>query len=201
MDDFKPTDDHWFKTTRASRNRIEASYIEKVTISDAIEDPFGKIRTYERVEFRKTEFLLVPDFPQLQLRNAPRSRRDFLARLGKLAENEIAIEPVQIDVMATVARLEKSIGILTVCEMTISDYPLSVSASANIVISGAGDVREQAARFTRNRYSLVTSVSLIWDLSRSSGACNISSGSVSFEDDTDARVEHLIRDALVPVQS
>lgn len=193
----RAAEDEWFEHSRVSKNRVESTFVEKVVVQNEFEDELGNINVFDRVEFRRTEFVVTTDFPQIQLRNSPRSRRNFLARLGEMSAYEVAIDPVRLDVMSTVSELERQIGRLTVKELTVSGYPLSARASAEIVVTGADDVRDDAARYTRHKYAIVKSASVFLRQRESTIPCEISLAGICLGEEN-VQVERLVRGSLVP---
>jgi hypothetical protein len=185
-----------FVAESVSRGRIHATFIERLPIEERIEDPFGKVAVYRRVDYRRTEFFLQLDFPQLRIKNAPRTLRSFFTRLGELGHNEIAIEPVRLNVMSTISELEKSLGRISVNRVAICGYPLSARAGADIVVSGAEDVREDAKRFVAHKLSTVAAATITWARRSGSHVCEVSTGGISFDDEDGDAIERLVREAL-----
>jgi hypothetical protein len=185
-----------FVPVTTTKTRIEAAFVERVAVEEKIEDPFGTITVYERVDYRRTEFILGSTYPELQLCNAPRSSRGFIARLGEASGHTVSIQAVPLDVMAIVSHLEREIGRVSVTSLVVGGFPLSSRASADIVVSGAEDIREEARKFTAHRFATVSAATVSWH--RRSGAveCNIAVGGVAFDGERGDRIEKTFRDAL-----
>lgn len=185
-----------FVAEEVSKARIAACYVERVELQDRVEDPFGNVKLYPRVDYRRTDFVLSSEFPHLLLRNAPRTIRAFMARLGELAEHQVAISPVELDIMGVIAGIEKAVGRVSVNRLVVGGYPLSPRAGAEVVISGAGDVRAEAKQFTANRFSRVAAATVSWGGRSRSVECEIAGSGVICADDSGETVERLVRDVL-----
>lgn len=94
---FTPKADDGFILHTTRKQEIIGEYIEKIQIKEKIIDPFGNETEYDRVEFLTTRFSFSSTFPQIEIRNPPRSLQSFQARLSEACDFSIYIKPIDVD--------------------------------------------------------------------------------------------------------
>ena len=153
-----------FQIYKSPKTSTAGSFIEKVKIEDVVEDPFGGILRFERVEFRKVGFKLFPSTrPNLEISDPPRSCKNFFMRIGAMLDHRVSVDPIQPDVRRWLAALEKQIGKkVSVRAMALGGVALSGSVSADVLVSGGVDVRKEANALLNGRKANVASVELFW---------------------------------------
>src|SRR5205085_1532028 len=70
------------------RDFVEARFVERFEVTDALIDPFGVEVERVRVEYSQLRFRLSREAPQVEVQNAPRSMNAFINRLGEFTEGQ-----------------------------------------------------------------------------------------------------------------
>lgn len=149
---FTPESLDGFVIERVREDSIEAHYIEKLSYQETITDPFGKEEVFDRVAYRNIEFTLFSEFPNIELRDAHRSTREFLNRLLELCNFSVAIEPVTLDLLDWVEAFQKNISQKTMIDaLQVSGLELEAGVSAKILLKGNKDVREALQHLSAKR--------------------------------------------------
>lgn len=149
---FTPESFDGFVIERVRENSIEALYIEKLIYQETITDPFGKEEVFDRVVYRNIEFTLFSEFPNIELRDAHRSTREFVNKLLELCNFSVAIEPVTVDLLDWVEAFQKNINQKTMIDsLQVSGLELEVGVSAKILLKGDRDVREALQHLSAKR--------------------------------------------------
>ena len=149
---FTPESFDGFVIERVRENSIEAQYIEKVSYQEIITDPFGKEDVIDRVTYRHIEFTLFSEFPNIELRDAHRSTREFLNRLLELCSFSVAIEPVTLDLLDWVEAFQKNISQqIMIDSLQVLGLELEAGVSAKILLKGDKDVREALQHLSAKR--------------------------------------------------
>jgi hypothetical protein len=150
-----------FRTDVIRRHFIRGEFVERVDIVEEVTDPFGRVLSFSRVEFRRTAFTVYSGRPSLlEMRNPARGSALLLSHLGRFASFELAIEPVRTDLLKWMRALERTLGPGQVRSLEIDGIPLTSAVQCRAIISGGADVRNAAAEF-RGKTGLVRRIEAI----------------------------------------
>jgi hypothetical protein len=89
-----------FILDRVRDDFLEARYVERYEYEETVADPFGKELTFNRLEFHQTSFRATPEWPGLELVDAPRSTQSLVSQLLEMTDFALPISPLTVDVMA-----------------------------------------------------------------------------------------------------
>lgn len=153
-----------FLLNETRRESVQGRFIERLVLKEDVIDPGGNSLHYERVLFQETHFLLQTQFPHLELRDSPRSVSTFLSQLGRAFDFDIAVAPIEIDLLRFVAVLSRRLEKVTVSRITVSNIRLSEGIEAKCVLVGENDVREQISTITGRRKFKVASIGLTFSI-------------------------------------
>jgi hypothetical protein len=189
-----------FLLSETRRDSLQGRFIERFILKEDIVDPTGKALHYERILFQETHFSLQSQFPHLELRNSPRSVSTFLNQLGRAFDFDIALVPIEIDLVRFVAALSRKFENVTVSRMTVSDIKLSEGVEAKCAIVGEKDVREHVQTITGRRKFRVTSIGLVFSMNEVELRSEIASDgrmtvATDLADDTRANLRQVLKEA------
>jgi hypothetical protein len=171
---FAPGRESGFRLAQARRDVLEGTFIEKVDIQDAVEDPFGNVLEFKRVEFRRVAFRLSTAYPQLELTDPPRTLKEFIRVLGEYTSYEVALAAPQVSAWAWMGAVEKAVERFAVLSMECSSVALSPSVGARVIVTGAGgDVRRLTKQWIADRPCSVERVRASWRLGTGTGVVDI----------------------------
>ena len=113
------TDDsqHGFLLDRTREDRVEGRYVEKLSYQETVPDPFGHELTFDRVTYRQVQFVMYREYPQLELRDAPRGTLAFLSKLGELTDFSLSSAPFTVDLMEWITAIGSAVGATVTIEM------------------------------------------------------------------------------------
>lgn len=156
---FTPESFDGFVIERVREDSIEAQYIEKVSYQETVTDPFGKEEVFDKVAYRNIQFTLFSEFPNIELRDAHRSTREFLNKLLELCNFSVAIEPVTLDLLDWVEAFQQNISQkITIDSLQVSGLELEAGVSAKILLKGNKDVREALQHLTDKKKFILEKV-------------------------------------------
>ena len=149
---FAPGSLDGFSIDRVRDNFIEAHYIEKLSYQETVTDPFGQESVFERIGYRKIDFTLYSEFPNIELSDAHRNTRAFISKLLELCDFSVSIEPLTINLLDWVSQFEDQLEIkVLVDSLQISGVELESGVHAKMLLKGGTDVRLAMARVAQNR--------------------------------------------------
>jgi hypothetical protein len=152
-----------FLLERSREDHIEGRYIEKMSYQETIPDPFGHELTFDRVTYREVNFTIYREFPQLELRNPPRSMQAFMSRLSELTDFSVATATLSVDVMRWAELLRVKLDTQMVMDtVQLSAVTISSEVTATIVLRSERDVRESIPAIAKGRTYTVDKVRLKW---------------------------------------
>lgn len=149
---FTPDSFDGFVIERVRDDSIEAHYIEKLNYKETVTDPFGKEESFDRITYRRIDFTLFSEFPNIELRDAHRSTREFVSKLLEICNFAVSIEPVTVDLLQWVETLQKQLGKkVTVDSLQVAGLELEPEISAKILLRGGKDVRDSLKHLSVKR--------------------------------------------------
>ena len=187
-----------FLLDRIRPDFLEGRHFERVVSTEVIENPFGEMSTYERVLYREVRFRLSKDYPQIELRNPPRSVRVFFNRLAEILEFGMAVEQLLVEPTEW-ADQARSLGSAQGFVQTIEISQLAVDewTTAKIVLNGKKDVLKTVKNLVAKRPYRVDRVNLVLDTEIGKLAVLFSAdGSVQLPDDSSPELLDHVRRAL-----
>jgi hypothetical protein len=145
-----------FTIERIRDEFIEGKFIEKFVYQESISTSFGDTEVVERTGYRSTDFTLHSNFPQVELRNGPRSIKEFVNRLLHACNFNLVVTPVTIPLFDWVASLQKIVEAkLVVDSLQISGIELERGVNGKILLKGDKDVRDAVEHIVSGkRYTL-----------------------------------------------
>lgn len=187
-----------FTLERVRNSVIEGRHFEKVVVSESISDPFGKESTYELVTYRDTSFRLSRSYPQIELRNPPRSIRVFVNRIAELLQFKVAVESLTVDPLLWADKI-KGAGQVAgyVQTIDISGVAVEAEVSARFGLVGKRDVLSAASKLVAKRAHTVDRLCMriVSPLGEHSVILS-ATGSVRADDNVPEDVLSLVRDSL-----
>lgn len=157
--DFSNNQQHGFVIDKIRAELIEARYIEKISFTDTVTDPFGNETKFDRIEYRECAFRVTNAAPTLELINAPRSLQALLNRFSEITDFEVSIEQLRVDVLLWAEELLKVIhGAGSLDSMQISKLELGKKTFAKILVTGEQDIKSLSAELINGRRHIVEKV-------------------------------------------
>ena len=192
-----------FTLERVRNSVIEGRHYEKVVVNESISDPFGKESTYELVTYRDTSFRFSRTYPQIELRNPPRSIRVFVNRIAELLQFKVSVESLTVDPLLWADKI-KSTGQVAgyVQTIDISGVAVEAEVSARFGLVGKRDVLSAASKLVAKRAHTVDRLCMriVSPLGEHSVILS-ATGSVRADDNVPEDVLSLIRDSLPTAES
>ena len=152
-----------FLLERTRENSIEGRFVEKLAFQETFPDPFGQELTFERVVYRQVQFSIYRDFPQLELRDAPRNVQTFISKLLALTDFSMTVAPLKTDVMqwaeALKLALDKAIIMDTV---QVSAITIAPDITGAMLLKSRRDVKKAMSEVVAGRTHSVDKVRLSW---------------------------------------
>lgn len=187
-----------FIIDRIRDDYIEARYIEKFIYSEKITDPFGAEEIFERTGYQNTSFTLFAEFPQIEIRDAPRSTRELLNKLQEICDFSVAIVPISINLIELSDSLQKEVSQeLIINSLQISDFIIESGVSAKILIKGEKDVRVSMQDIVVNRKYCLEKIQIRDLLDNKQSSINISrSGTAVIPEEGFTEISKLVRNCI-----
>jgi hypothetical protein len=153
-----------FLLDRSREDRIEGRYIEKLTFQETVPDPFGKELVFERVAYRQVQFTMYREFPQLELRDAPRGTLSFMSKLLELCDFNLTSAPFTVDVMRWAEAIGRIFGAAVVIDMMqLSEISVAPTVTGTMILKSDRDVRDSLRSIVGSRPYTVQKVRLNWN--------------------------------------
>jgi len=141
-----------FVIHRVRDNSIEAEYVEKLTYQETVTDPFGNETVFDRIGYRRIEFTLFSEFPNIELHDAHRSTREFVSKLLELCSFSVIVEPVAADLLCWANDFQRNLGEKTVIDsVQVSGLELEAGIYAKVLLKGDKDVTAALENLSLNR--------------------------------------------------
>lgn len=141
LSEFQPDALDGFMLDRIRDSSVEGQYIEKVVYDDDIVDPFGVTQRFQRIDYRRTRFCLYSEFPQIEIRDSPRSLQGFTARLTEITRFTVSIAPISADALRWIDAFAKASSLrVDFTAIQAGDISFSEGVVGKLHIKGSGDV-------------------------------------------------------------
>lgn len=191
-----------FIVDRVRHDYIEARYIEKFVYSEKVTDPFGADEVFERTSYQSTAFTLCTEFPQIEVRDAPRSTRELLNKLQEICNFSVTIVPISINLIELTDILQKEVTQeIVINSLQISDLLIEPGINAKVLIKGDKDVRASLDEIVSNKKYFLEKIQLKNLLDRKRLSVNISSnGMAVIPEEGFTETSRLIRESISKLQ-
>jgi len=192
-----------FTLERVRNSVIEGRHFEKVVVNESVSDPFGNESTFELVTYRDISFRLSRTYPQIELRNPPRSIRGFVNRLAEVMQFKVAVESLAVDPLLWADGI-KNAGQVSgyVQTIDISGVAVEAEVTARFGLVGKRDVLSAASKLVAKRAHTVDR--LCMRIASPLGEHSViltATGSVRADDNVPEDVLSLVRDSLPIVEA
>ena len=166
-----------FLVDRASVNKIEARFIQRIIEKQTVEDPSGGAYQFERISFNEQKFCLRTKRPQLILFDPSSSSRSLAGRLSDFADFRIAVESIEVAPERFKDHLARTFDGLQVYSAVLEELELSPSTSVRLSFEGDGDVLDQVHKFLlqRQRKPAFEALKILFQFSGTTRRCEIRS--------------------------
>lgn len=150
-----------FILDRVRDDSLEARFVERYEYTETVSDPYGKELTFDRLEFRQTAFRATPDWPGLELIDAPRSTQSLVSGLLEASNFELAVSPIDINVLAWADELQRALGAEAVIDaLQVAALMVADGITAKVMLKGEKDVRAACKEITQGRKHVLEKLQL-----------------------------------------
>lgn len=137
---------------RVRDHSIEGDYVEKLSYQETVTDPFGNELVFDRVGYRKIEFTLFSEFPNIELRDAHRSTREFVSKLLELCNFSVTVEPITIDLLRWADEFQRAFEEKSIIDsLQVSGLELESGVHTKVLLKGDKDVRAALEQLSPKR--------------------------------------------------
>lgn len=165
-----------FLVTKRRSGSLTARFIEKVSGSREIVDPFGNRLQLPFVTYEMVRFRISCEFPNLELLNAAKSPRKLFFFLTEISKESFAMSPVEIDVKKWIAEIGSTFGNIEVTEIKYHDLMVSPDVAADVAFYGTRNVVVEARNFIGKRSASVAKAKLSATIENRRLALELSAG-------------------------
>lgn len=153
---FTPDSFDGFVVERVRDNSIEARFIEKFSYSELTIDPFGNEEIFQRIAYRSVNFTLFSEFPHIEIKDSPKSTRDFISKLLELCNFTLTVTPISVNLFDWVNEFHKRFERTVIVDsIQLSGLELEEGVSAKVLLKGSRDVRDAVFHLaTSKKYHL-----------------------------------------------
>ncbi|WP_063899299.1 hypothetical protein [Burkholderia ubonensis] len=149
---FSDDESSGFILDRVRDDFLEARYVERYEYEETVSDPFGKALTFNRLEFHQTSFRAAPEWPGLELVDAPRSTQSLVSQLLEIADFALSIAPLMVDVMTWANVFQEHFGSRVVIDsIQLGALHIDKSVRAKVMLKGEEDVRSACKELIAGR--------------------------------------------------
>jgi hypothetical protein len=141
-----------FRIDDYNNDWLRATHIERRHLVEATTGPFGEAVENERTWFEEVTFVIFPKLELLEVSDAPRRTKPFLAQLSQATDFRMSIAQMEVDVRRWIESVKNTLGPLTSTSAVIDQVRVSKSASACVEVrtqSSTGLHDKDLTRFAR----------------------------------------------------
>lgn len=150
-----------FILDRVRDNSLEARFVERYEYTETVSDPYGKELTFDRLEFRQTAFRATPGWPGLELLDAPRSTQSLVSGLLEASNFELAVSPIDVNVLAWADQLQRALGTEAVIDsLQVAALMVADGIKAKVMLKGEKDVQAACKEMVRGRKHVLEKLQL-----------------------------------------
>jgi hypothetical protein len=188
-----------FIVDRARENFIEGRFFERLSYMETVHDPRGTEFQYERVSFSVLEFRCSPEFPQLEIIDAPRSTKSFMNLLSEATSFEISVDTPKVNLELWIRELQRLFPEGFRCEaVRVGEFPVSEFARARVAFSSSKDVRADAESFFKEQIVTFDKAQVRFNFLAEQACLSLSpDGSIRSEKEVTPELTSIVRKAFV----
>ena len=150
-----------FILDRVRDDSLEARFVERYEYTETVSDPYGKELTFDRLEFRQTTFRVTPGWPGLELLDAPRSTQSLVSGLLEATNFELAVSPIDVNVLAWADELQRALGVEAVIDsLQVAALMVADGIRAKVMLKGEEDVRAACKEIVQGRKHVLEKLQL-----------------------------------------
>lgn len=165
-----------FLVDQVRDSSIEARYIEKLTYQETLTDPFGNEELLDRVSYRLVEFGLFADFPNIELRDSPRSTQSYVSRLLEISDFLLSVSHLQVNLLDWAEAFQNQVDRnIIIDSLQIAGLELEEGVSAKMLAKGNKDVRGALERFIGGKSYILEKLQLRVQLDRNFASIHLAS--------------------------
>jgi len=140
-----------FVVDRIRDEYVEARYFERIAFQQSVSDPFGNTFVVERLDFRTVDFTLTKNFPELELRMAPRGLKGFTSGLLKASGFSMELEQHSVKLNKWISAIERELATkVSIRAALTSGIELQKGTKARIAVTSPDDVRAGLAQLVHD---------------------------------------------------
>ncbi|MES3008907.1 MAG: hypothetical protein V4751_14170 [Pseudomonadota bacterium] len=187
-----------FSIERIRDDFIEGRFIEKYIYQEVILKSFGSEEVSDRVGYRSTDFKIFSRFPQIELRNAQRSSKDFLNRLLECCKFDLAVSPITVNLLEWVSGIEeRTTHRILVDSLQLSGIELEEGVVGKILLRGDRDIREVIDRVVGGKPYILEKVQIKLQSSSQRISIHLSnSGAARISADDTSELVQVLRESI-----
>ncbi|ELH4807165.1 hypothetical protein Q9X96_000135 [Vibrio vulnificus] len=177
-----------FLLSTSTDSKLIGKYIEKTALKTVVEDPFGNVAEMETISYYTCHFNWTSESNYMYVLEPPRSLRKFINKVRNLVGLGVIVSEVNVSPKLWLELIEKEADFVRIFQISTCGIKASNDASANVVVTGKGDVKAAFFDLVGDRRYLVDSVkfeasfdelSIKGELTKT-GACRIKSPNANF---------------------
>lgn len=147
---------------------LQARYVSKRVVKQNIETPFGDIIDQEFVSYDITQFRISKNGPGIELVNSPRSITAFLNQLALVANFQIGVNDLTVNLKEWVTNISENSGSdILMQSFECKDIQLGKNLVATLSVSGSGNIEKEIEGMLKDKRYTLKRVKLTID------GCNI----------------------------
>jgi len=129
-----------FVLEQTRENHISGSYYERLSRVERMVDPFGRESVFERLEYRRSEFLIADAYYGLEIVNPNKSIHRLVSRLIEVSEYRLSLHPANVDPLAWAIASSELVGEpYKIEKILLADVALDGNSTATISVKGGQD--------------------------------------------------------------
>lgn len=145
-----------FILDRVRDDFLEARYIERYEFQETVADPFGKLLTFDRLEFRQAVFRASLSWPGLELVNASRSSLSLVNQLIETSNFTLPIAPLTVDALRWANAFQQAIDSpIVIDSVQLGSLQVEDRVKAKVILRGDKDVRAACKELIHGRQHIL----------------------------------------------
>lgn len=179
-----------FILDRVRDDSLEARFVERYEYTETVSDPYGKELKFDRLEFRQTAFRATPGWPGLELIDAPRSTQSLVSGLLEASNFELAVSPIEVNVLAWADELQRALGAEAVIDsLQVAALMVADGIKAKVMLKGERDVRAACKEMLQGRKHVLEKLQLRVTVGTTQATVVLTNGASAKVDGIDVPVE------------
>lgn len=179
-----------FILDRIRDDLLEGRFVERYEYTETVSDPYGKELTFDRIEYRQISFRATPGWPGLELLDAPRSTQSLVSGLLEASNFELAISPIEVNVLTWADELQRALGAEAVIDsLQVAALMVADGIRAKLMLKGEKDVRAACKEIVQGRKHVLEKLQLRVTVGGSRVTVLLASGASAKVESVDVPVE------------